>query len=427
VKKLNTPPTLIKLAVLVMFSLAAYVTPFPIQADDDDDYVDGQVVVKLNPASGATIEEINADYDTIVLQTILISGNIYLLEIPEDEDVEDVVELMEDDLRLLYAEPNWFSESPEADPSETWAWGGYDPTPMNSQYAIEMIGLDAAHQVTLGAGVVVAVLDTGVQLDHPDLVNRLTAVRYDFVSDDGVPDDEFNGLDDDGDGYIDEAAGHGTHVSGIVHLVAPQAQIMPLRVLDSDGRGNVFLATEAIIFAFENGADVINLSLGTSEQSELLEDMINVAIEAGVVIAAAAGNLNSSSEQYPAAEEGVIAVTAIGPGGIKADFANYGEWVDIAAPGEGIHSTFPVDGYAQWQGTSMATPFVAGQVALIRSVAPTMSAGQILALIQSTAQPIDAQNPGYEGQLGAGHIEVGDSVGWAEPVFEWSYLPLMLR
>jgi subtilisin family serine protease len=200
---------------------------------------------------------------------------------------------------------------------------------------------------------------------------------------------------------------------------------MPLRVLDSDGRGNVFLAAEAILYAIQNGADVINLSFGTPEETEMLEDLIEEAAQAGVVVVAAAGNLDSSSEQYPAAEEDVIAVAAVGPDKVKTSFSNYGEWVTISAPGKSITSTFPIDGYAQWSGTSMATPFVSGKAALIRSIAPGMTAAEIRTLIMDTAEPLDIYNPNHEGELGAGLIDVGTSLGGIS--FYRQYMPLVIE
>ncbi len=392
---------------LMVWALLAWYAPLHA---DDNEYVEGQVVVKVNVAGGATIEGVNATYGTTILDVFLESAGIYLLQLAPNQDVEAMVEIMENDPRLIYAEPNFFSETPEGDPSETWAWGGYDPNPYLGQYAIEMLNLAAAHEVTLGSGAVVAVLDTGIQADHPHLAAHLTAARYDYIDDDPVPDDEFNGLDDDGDSLVDEGAGHGTHVAGIVNLVAPEAQIMPLRVLDSDGRGNDYILAEAVQFAVQNGAQVVNLSLGMPAQSELMEEVIANATAAGVLVVAAAGNLDSSSEQYPASNPQVMAVTSVGPTAAKSYFANYGEWVDIAVPGESITSTFPVDGYAQWSGTSMATPFIAGQAALIRSVHPGLPPADVTTLIQSTAQPIDEENPNYVGLLGAGLADIGDSV-----------------
>lgn len=387
----------------------------PLNADDDGDYEPNQVVVKLNLASGVTIEAIHNDYNTLTLDTLLGSAGIYLLQISAEQSVQEVVDLMRTDSRLLYAEPNFIGGIPEGDPSGTWAWGGYDPAPFLDQYAAVMLNLADAHTMVQGNGMVVAVVDTGIQPDHPQLAPRLAGVGYDFIDDDAVPNEEANGLEEDGDSLIDEGFGHGTHVAGIVSLVAPQAQLMPLRVLDSDGRGNDFILAEAIQFAVQNGSHVINLSLGTPTESELLKDVVSMATASGVVIVAAAGNQNSNLPQYPAAVTSALAVTAVDPTGSKASFANYGEWVDIAAPGQSITSTFPVNGFAQWSGTSMATAFISGQAALIRSQNPTMSAPVIATLIQGTAQPLDGLNPNYENQLGAGLANISRSLSEAPP------------
>lgn len=408
--------------VSCLFALPALLLlPSRLRADDDDEFVPAQVVVKLDLAAGVSIDVINAAYGTTTLDTFLASAGIYLLQVAPGQDVESTVDLMQDDPRLIYVEPNFISEMPEGDPSETWAWGGYDPQPYLGQYASEMLNLAEAHVVTLGAGVKVAVLDTGAQFGHPRLAARLTTDGYDFVEDDALPADTFNGADDDGDGLIDEGAGHGTHVAGIINLVAPAADIMPLRVLDSDGRGNYYVIAEAIQYAAANGADVINLSLGAAASSALMVDILNVTAEAGVVVVAASGNLNSSSQQYPAAHDHVLAVTAIGPTFARSYFANYGPWINIAAPGESITSTFPIDGYAQWSGTSMATPFVAGQTALLRAVFPSAAPPNIASMIATTAHPIDDYNPGYEGLLGAGISDIGASVNYA-PIAELTAL-----
>jgi parallel beta-helix repeat protein len=397
-------------SALLAIILAPAIWLAPLHADDDVEFVTDQVVVKLNLASGAVIADIHATYGTTTLDVLLGSTGIYLLQVAPGEDVEQVVSDMQSDPRLLYAEPNFIGQMPEGDPSGTWAWGGHDPAPYLNQYAVDMLNLAEAHQVTLGDGVIVAVLDTGAQLDHPQLAQRFTSVAYDFIADDLIPAEEAIGLDGDNDGLQDEGFGHGTHVAGIINLVAPAAQIMPLRVLDSDGRGNDFVLAEAIQFAVLNGADVINLSLGTPTASELLAEVTEAATSAGVVVVAAAGNLDRSDEQYPAALANVLAVTAVQPTAVKSPFANYGPWVDIAAPGQSITSTFPIDGYAQWSGTSMATGFIAGQAALIRDELPQLSAAGVAARIQATASLLDSLNPNYAGLLGTGLADVGGSL-----------------
>ncbi len=381
------------------------------KAVDNDDPEATEIVVKLNPVSNPTIQAINTTYNTTTLEELVSSRGIYRLQVPLGQNASDLADQMADDVRLLYAEPNFQSEAPEGNPRYIRFWGGPDTASPAEDYATDLLGLAQAHTFRRGAGVTVAVLDTGIQLDHPDLANRLTAARYDFVDDDAIPTDEGNNQDDDGDGLTDEALGHGTHVAGIIHRVAPDAQIMPLRVLDAEGRGNIFVIAEAMLYAAQHGAQVINLSLGTSQESELMKDILeDLAQTDDVLIVAAAGNLNSSVKQFPAAEDEVLSVTAIDGASKKSDFANYGDWIDVAAPGEGISSTFPVNIYAMWSGTSMAVPFVAGQAALIRSAAPAMTVPYIMAHIRESTQSIDAGNPGYQGKLGRGRIDIGGSL-----------------
>lgn len=424
---------------------AATLVPGAAQAQDDDDddggaggeFETGEVVVKINPRSNATIAQINTRYGTTTKETFLDSAKIYLLQAPAGSSADDLAETMEADVRLLYAEPNYTVESPAGNPR--WrARSDYDPDPTSAsadysgQYAIGAMRLGAAHQSSEGAGTTVAVLDTGIQAGHPELAGSLVA-GYDFIEDDLNPADVGNGLDDNGNGEVDEMVGHGTHVAGIVHLTAPQAKIMPMRVLDSDGTGNVFLIAEAVQRSVRNGADVINLSLGSSEESDLLEDVFEDVSEPeddddipsvegvpreGVVVVASAGNNNTNIEQYPAADDGVLSVASVNQSEKKSEFTSFGfEWVDVAAPGEEIHSLFPTSRYASWDGTSMAAPFVAGQAALIRSVRPALAAAwddddvpanaSVEGVIKSSARNIG------DARLGAGHADAARSLSVA--------------
>ncbi len=357
-----------------------------------------EVIVKLQP--GVAIAALNQDYGTTTIRALAPGRSIYLLAAPPNSDVEQLAAAMASDSRVLYAEPNRATDAPEAIGRSGFAWGGYDPTPYNTQYPQQMLGLPAAHAISQGAGIVVAVIDTGVQLNHPELAGRLTDARIDFVDGDNTPEDVFGS----GNNY---GAGHGTHVAGIIHMVAPQARIMPIRVLDTDGRGYAFTIGEAILFAVENGARVINLSLGMPESaSSFLDDIIEEAAQQGVVVVAAAGNLNNTQKQFPAAAECALGVTAIDANRVKATFASYGDWVSLAAPGVGIHSTLPVNGYGSWSGTSMAAPFAAGQAALLLSLDPDLDVVEVADLMGGTAVSLAAANPAYIGQLGAGQINV---------------------
>jgi subtilisin family serine protease len=374
------------------------------------EYKRNEVVVKLNPASGATIGDINATYHTTTLKSLGSGSRVYLLRTPTDQNARQVADAMDTDLRLLFAEPNFFSRSPEASPSNIKAWAGEDAVPYGSQNAAQQLDLQRARNINQGTGSVVAVIDTGVQQNHPRLANRLTTARYDFVDNDTSPNDASNGKDDNANGLIDEGTGHGTHVAGIILLVAPKAKIMPLRALDTEGTGNEFSVAQAIYFAINHGAHVINTSLGTLAKSELFEDSARAATQRGVVVVAAGGNLNSRDEQYPGAANCSIGVTSVDSHDIKSSFANYGGWIDLAAPGESIYSSLPPNGYGWWSGTSMATPFVAGQAALLHSMRPALNPRSISAVIGVTARPLDNLNPNFDGEMGSGRIDVGASV-----------------
>ena len=409
----------VALCLLVLLGTAG-----PTQADvGKNDFVLRQAIVRLKPATdntpAPTIKEINNDYGSTTLDKLPGSTGIYLLKLPADSDTVALVNNMATDPRLVFAERNFVAEAPEGDGRHR-AYGISTTKPSSSQYAAVNLNLSCAAEISRGKDTTVAVLDTGVQLGHPALKTNFEEVkRYDFVGDDRDPSDRPLGRDADGDGLKDEMVGHGTHVAGIVDLVAPRAKIMPLRVLNTEGYGTIFTIAEAISYAKRNGADVINLSLGTGARSRLLEDMVDDAIDYGVVVVAAAGNSNTYRKHYPAAgkallgtskADGLVAVTSVNRYEKKSRFANYGLWVDIAAPGSGIRSAFPVSVYANWSGTSMATPFVSGEAALVHKVKPSLDPAGIEERIRTTAA-LDAlefylNNPDYPDMLGTGHADV---------------------
>ena len=364
--------------------------------------VAGQIVVQV--VAPATIADINQTYGTTTLKG-LAGTSFYLLQATAGADIDAVMTSMLLDIRIGLAESNFLGEPAEAGGSRFRGFA-MDAAPYVGQYANTELGLLQAQQLSRGANIVVAVVDTGIWLAHSNLANRLTAARMDFIDGDTVPNDVGNGLDDDGDGEVDEMTGHGTHVAGIVHLVAPDARIMPVRVLNSDGIGDEFTIAQGVAYAADNGARVINLSLGTSAQAKMLREVIKSASRQGVIVVAAAGNSATDQQQHPAAGSCAIAVTAVGPGGVKPAFANFGSWIGVAAPGESIYSTMPNNGYAWWSGTSMATPFVAGDAALMLSVRPRLNAQDMDKLIVGTATSIDAQNPAFVGKLGGGELNI---------------------
>jgi serine protease len=238
--------------------------------------------------------------------------------------------------------------------------------------------------------------------------------------------DEENLNDDDGDGDIDEGAGHGTHIAGIIALIAPEAKIVPIRVLGDEGSGNADSVAAAIRWFIDDAnvpaaKKVINLSLGIPnvDRVEIIHDVIDEEIdEAGlpIFVVAAAGNDGLPKVHYPASEGDVLSIAAVDKHDVHADFTNYKE-VDVAAPGiadnntgVGIYSTFkhsqcPQPCYATWAGTSMAAPFATGLAALIKATETTQRNNDELEdLIENSADNIDRQNPDID--LGKGRINM---------------------
>lgn len=377
-----------------------------------------QLIVRLDP-SVVSVEDVNSAAGTSTAEVSDGVDGLYLLDIPAGADPVATGTTIETTKGVTWVNTNAEMTPPEVDLSRIYAWRIYawnnqSPVPTVSQFAATEVNLLAAQQLSTGRGVVVAVLDTGVQLDpgpHPDLAESLNP-GFDFVDNDVIPGETRNGLDDDGDGLVDEGAGHGTHVAGIVHQAAPDARIMPVRILDDDGSGSMWAAAQGMLWAAEHGAKVINMSLGTHGSASVLRDVVRTVTAAGVVVVAAAGNDGKDRPMYPAATPEAIAVGSVGAGDLVSTFSNFGRWVDVVAPGEDIHSSyaFPADSYAASSGTSMATPWVAGEAALLISRNPTLSPRAVSAAIRLGARSIDVLNPLRIGLLGGGRIDMAASL-----------------
>ena len=272
--------------------------------------------------------------------------------------------------------------------------------PYRGQTGAYTTRLDPAHDIATGEDIVVAVLDSGADLDHPLLIDNIIP-GYDFVDNDTDPSEALDNIDNDGDGHIDEAAGHGTHVAGIVNLVAPSAQIMPLRIFDTDGHSTYYNAAAAIVYAVDHGAKVINLSGNGDEDSPLLSDAVNYAWEHGVVIVAAAG---VNEIRYPGLYENVVSVGAVDENDYRAAFARYAnESPTVFAPGTNIFSAYEGGHVATWTGNSMASPFVAGEVALLVSTENCNHECAVAGLANSGHPVADG---------GTNRIDVFDATAW---------------
>lgn len=378
-----------------------------------DEFRANQVIVRLD--GNISIDELADNYELEVQDRVLESANIYLLAGSDNSPSEQaIINQLKRDEHVLWAELNYVGSVPVADPYQIWKWGGYDPAAYVNQGAFSQIALPAVQPYYRGDGVIVAVLDTGISTNHPQLSERLLPGR-DLVDDDEDPNEVSNGA----------AWGHGTHVAGVVAYIAPNSMILPVRVLDADGRGEIFVLAYAIEWAVRQGAKVVNLSLGTAYDSEVLRDVVDNATAQGVVIVAAAGNENGGTAQYPAAYPNVLGVTAVDAENHKADFANYSDWVDLAAPGVGIMSTIvgpDGNGYASWSGTSMATSFVSGVAALSKDMLPEATTTEIYDLLVGGAVDINSLNPDYVGQVG-GLLSAYGALGEPQSL----YLPMLIR
>ncbi|MEK7653522.1 MAG: S8 family serine peptidase [Patescibacteria group bacterium] len=317
------------------------------------------------------------------------------------------------------------------------------------QSYLKQISVEQAWDVAKGDGVVVAVIDSGVDIDHPDLSFNIWK-NINEVLNDGV-DNDHNGYIDDlngwdfvsnipdprpklEEGYAKDAINHGTAIAGLIAAaanndkgivgVAFNAKIMPLRILDATGSGDVEDLVKAIDYAVNNGADIINLSLVGYDYSANLADAIRRAYQKAVVVVAAAGNTDSDikginvdvTPAYPACygnnstDNRIMAVTAVDQNSVKSLFANYGKTcIDIASPGEDITSLsyyYPADNNFKnyysynWNGTSFSTALVSGVAALLKSKQKSLTPSQIIYTLDNEADNINSQNPLYVGQLG---------------------------
>ena len=278
-----------------------------------------------------------------------------------------------------------------------------------SQHFVTQVQAEPAWSYSQGEGVVVAVLDTGVDMNHEFLVHNLVP-GWDFVDDDSYPNEERSGLDSNGNGFADEGWGHGTHVAGIIKTIAPRASIMPIRIADSDGQAELEHIIDGLSMAIMSGARVINLSMSIEDPSPMLMDLLDAARFLDILVVTSAGNKDSSRLDFPASEQNVLTVTSVGPGNIRSPFANYSRLVDVAAPGEYIVSCLPGNAYVGRSGTSMAAPIVAGQAAVILELMPGASSEYLQSRILSTAYDIRGFNPGYQNKLGRGLADVWNSI-----------------
>lgn len=287
-----------------------------------------------------------------------------------------------------------------------------DPDVSNQQrtYPLHTTHATEGWDYTRGSNaVIIAVLDSGLALNHPEFQGRILP-GYDFVNDDADATDDH---------------GHGTHTAGIIAAgidnavgmvgICPNCSLLPVKVLNQNNAGTWSGVAQGILFATDQGARVISLSLGASVSSKTLEAAVSYAVEHNVLIVAAAGNMGIDRKFYPAALDGVLAVSATDANDERWVLSNMGDYIDIAAPGHAVFSTYNdlqnyYGGYNYMSGTSMAAPHVAGLAGLLLSQKPERTVADLYQIITTTADKLtDAERDSY---FGYGRINVARALAF---------------
>ena len=330
--------------------------------------------------------------------------NNAVIEFKPGTDSDEIIQSLRANPAVEYIEPNFKVKN------------NYTVSDQRSkdQQGLAVANLAKAWDITFGdPKVIIAVIDTGIDLGHPDLKNKLVP-GYNIITQGKTPPKDDNG--------------HGTHASGIAGAetnnkigiagTAPNCKIMPIKALDAKGSGDIYNVALGVIWAVDHGARVLNMSLG-GPNNETLKRAIEYALAKNVVVVTAMGNDGKNVKAYPAAFPGVISVGSIDFNRSRSDFSNYGDWITVTAPGSQIMSTMPTykttmtefekeEGYDYLDGTSMACPIVAGIAALVLSRNPGYTPAEVKERIQSTAS--DAGKKGYDNEYGYGIVNAAKAV-----------------
>ncbi|WP_207535524.1 S8 family serine peptidase [Desertivirga arenae] len=361
-------------------------------------------------------------------------NRIYELVLPGNRDIWDVITDLRKNENVEYAEPVFINRA-NYSPNDTYISLQSYLNQIKAPLAWDLIRNDRREKV------VIAIVDSGSDTEHDDLAANIYLNNSDPV----------NGKDDDGDGYIDNYKGwdfvgasgnnitednnpniissnsdHGLHVSGIASAVTDNAKgvasvasncakLMILKTAADDNGTDILRGYEAVKYAADHGAQIINCSWGSESTSFYGQDIINYAISKGCLIVAAAGNEGSNVPQYPAAFSGVLAVANVQSNDVKNSSSNYGSYISLAAPGTDIISTVFNKNYNTKTGTSMASPVVASAAALVKAYFPNLSMQQVGEQIRVTTDNIDQTNPVFAGQLGKGRLNVYRALTESQP------------
>jgi thermitase len=389
-------------------------------------FAPGQVLVKFKPELGEPLLEATARAYGLEKIDRIPGLEIYKYRVPAGFSVEETVYALRANPEVEYAEPNYVAHILTT-PND--AYFGYQYALLNTGQAVgtggprgtagaDMRATEAWDETMGSADTTIAIVDTGVDMLHPDLKNKIKSPGRDFVNDDS------DATDDNG---------HGTMVAGIAAAdtnnnagiagVAWNCRVLPVKVIAADGGGYYDWIVSGIRWAVDNGASVINMSIGGEDTADSLRDAVKYAHDKGVVVCAAAGNGNSAV-LYPAAYDAyVLAVAATDYNDARAAFSNFGSQVDVAAPGVRIACPVPTwfwaaNGgsasdapYAFADGTSMSTPQATGLAALIRGLKPALSADNVMDVIRFSADDVNSsQYKGRDDYIGYGRINMAKAL-----------------
>jgi thermitase len=382
-------------------------------------YAPGQLLVRFRPSvSTQFIDATLARYGTNTIKKIS-QLNLYQVRIPDWASVEEMAYALSRNPDVLSAGPNYAAHitATPNDPLFKYQYAlsntGQDVGPPGSPSGKAKADIKATagwEETKGGAETVIAIVDSGIDFDHPDLKNKIASPSYDFANDDA------DATDDNG---------HGTYVAGIAAAdtdnnegiagVAWNCKILPIKVTDEKGSAWYDDIIDGILWAADNGADVINMSMGGDKSDDSLRDALKYAHDKGVVIAASAGN-DDTAVFYPAAyDEYCLAVAATDYDDARSYYSCFGPEVDVAAPGDWVLSTWPtymVDlneylPYLWANGTSASAPHVAGLAALIKGLKPSLTADEVMDVIRFSADDVNSgEHSGKDDYIGYGRINM---------------------
>ncbi|MBA7512850.1 hypothetical protein ES705_04859 [subsurface metagenome] len=357
--------------------------------------IEGEILVRFKPGLAAEkIKEINQSHGNKTKKHSK-KINIHRIQLGKGNKIENMLKMYRKNPNVVFAEPNFVAKTFTTTPSDLF---------FSQQWGLTKIYAPEAWDIEKGnSNVIIAIVDTGIDLDHPDLDEKIVH-GYDFVNEDADPMDDH---------------GHGTHCAGIAAAesnnsqgitgVAWGSKLMPVKALDSAGQGAYSDVAEGIIYAADNGAKVINLSLGAYSYSQTLQDAVDYGYQKGCVIVAASGNDNTNKPLYPAAYSNVIAVAATDQNDERWTSSNYGDYIDVSAPGVNIYSTWLNNDYKSADGTSCSAPFVSGLTGLLLSQDSTLTNYEVENKIRQSAD--DLGTAGRDDYYGYGRINFYRCIG----------------